>query len=301
MGFMDLFRRRGRRYGNYYYLDEYYARRERDEKAVLQNNIKPQNSVVTPQKDITEKSIEPEEVVKSESIKSDTSINNVTTVPAKPNENKPNEMESKVKSPGLVNTVDTKKETGYIFSKPLYREKKNIITFVVENTEIVNSHKNEILRLVKKIVNDNSTDLFLFLRVGNDQKFFDVLDSEKVVENKIIEDLFTENGNNECKIDFSKALKHIDEFLKLLRAELGILECNEKKYDIQNLSMIFIGTAEYDINSDSKKEITNLLNSIRTNRKIKTIKYFCMEDKETINAAMLGFPVVGHIVSDFYK
>ena len=299
MGFLNFFRRKSssRRYYGYDSWDDYYERKERYEKNCLQNNVKPVKTATIPNEVAKEN-------VKTEVEKVDVLKEKTETISTEKDDNKPvaiHVRDMKNMKDDIEVKEDSKKPNSFVFSRPIYREKKSIIIFAIENTAKVRDHKNEILRLTKKIVQDNSTSLFLFLRVGNNKKFFDILDSEEFEKEKIVDNLFLEDGTNETKVDFAEVLNHIDKFLSSLRAELGIYEYKEKKYDIENSSIIFVGTADYDGDNDSKKEILNLMSSIRANKKIKTIKYFCMEDKETINAAMLGFPVVGHIVSDFYK
>ena len=197
--------------------------------------------------------------------------------------------------------VEPRKATIFPLVKPVYKEKKNIIVFVVENTSKVNNYKAQILSLINKISNDNDSALFLFLKAGNNKKFYNVLDLKTIDEDKIIDSLLSVENDSCDEVDYVEVLKHINDFLVSLTVNLGELEYKEKKYDVQNISIIFIGTSDYYGDDESKVEISRLIRTIKVNKKTKTIKYFCMEDKETINAAMLGFPVVGHIVSDFYK
>jgi len=196
---------------------------------------------------------------------------------------------------------DSNKQSSFLTPKYMRREKKNIITFVLENTAKVREHKDEILRIIKKIVGDNHSSLFLFLQSGSNKKFFDVMDFETFNNDKILESLFSSDNPDDEKVDLEEVLKHLNTFLDSQKTSFGVLEYKEKKYDVENNSIIFIGTAAYDEKINSKKEIVELMSSIKAKRSVKTIKYFCMEDRETINAAMLGFPVIGHIVADFYK
>ena len=187
-----------------------------------------------------------------------------------------------------------------IYQRPVYRKKINAIAIAIENSTKVNEHKDYILPLIKKIVEDNKEALFLFLRYGNSQKFFDVLDYEALSNEKVLENLLFVAENDNDKIEMFNALSHINDFLKLQDPTLGF-EYKNRKYDVQNNSIIFIGTAVCIDTKDEKEKIMEVMRSIKAKSSVKAIKYFCMEDKETIDAAMLGFPIVGHIVSDFYK
>ena len=189
-----------------------------------------------------------------------------------------------------------KSYTPYYY-KPV--EKQNVIIFVLENRHEVSARKNEIIGLLKRIVDKNNTSLFWFLKLGNDEEFYDILDYSDINKKEILENMLSAQDKNEAKVDMEKALTTINDFFHALTLKLGNFEFKEKKYDIQNISIIFIGTADYDLKS--KKEIIHKFRLIKKFGRIKTIKYFCMEDKETVNAAMLGFPVIGHIESDFYK
>lgn len=181
---------------------------------------------------------------------------------------------------------------------PVYKEKKDVIIFVVENTFMVNEYKNEILRLINKIVEDNKECFFLFLRTGNHKQYFEVSDYQSIMKDNLLENLLI-SAEEDCAVDYLDVLKHIDSFLST--CIMGIFEYNHKKYDIQNNSIIFMGTGDCHHEEYSKKESMRLIKRINSRIKVKTIKYFCMEDSQTLKAATLGFPVIGHIVTDFYK
>ena len=50
----------------------------------------------------------------------------------------------------------------------------------------------------------------------------------------------------------------------------------------------------------AKKNISSYLKELKELKAFKGIKYFCIKDSDAIKVAALGFPVIGHIISDFY-
>lgn len=181
---------------------------------------------------------------------------------------------------------------------PIVKAKKDVIIFVIENTAMVNEYKNEILNLINKIVEGNKQSLFLFLRIGNSKKYFELMDYEVFTEESILKSLFTEDGINKTEVDYIGVLEHIHAFMLSC---ICSFKYKEIEYDLQSNNIIFVGAAECEYEESSKKEVFRLIKRIITRPKVKTVKYFCMEDNQTINAAALGFPVIGHIVTDFYK
>ena len=69
------------------------------------------------------------------------------------------------------------------------------------------------------------------------------------------------------------------------------------EYRISEMNAVFIGTGAHTDLDKARKA----LNSLLATNSIKSIKYFCVKDTDTINAALLGFPLIGHIESNFYK
>lgn len=181
-------------------------------------------------------------------------------------------------------------------------KKKNVIMIVLENTLVVREHKKEILALIKKIVSDNAESFFVFLRTGSDKKYFELMDFDKLEKEKVIDELFPDSFDVSEKVQLSDVLKHIHSTLEEQYSKFSILRYENKTYDIEANSIIFIGTAAYENTEEAKKEILKEMKFITSEKKrIKTIKYFCIIDKNTINAAMLGFPVIGHLITDFYR
>lgn len=326
MGFMDFFRRKNRYngYGDYGYWNGCAPSKVNAEKPVLKAPPKPKVPTTTDQhvnkgkvetrpivpttteERISERKVEtkPDSKViyedQLELVRANEFADKCREVVAKPNRT----IVAKYEQVEVANGVDAAISTKRWTSRFYRNEEKNVIIFAFENSDKVNSHKAEILQLVKKIVQDNASALFLFMRLGKNKRFFGIMNSETIDKGKIIDDLLfvdkvEEDKDKDDKVNYKEALNHINDFLDLVK--FGALEYKEKKYDIPSVRTIFVGTAEYGGDADSKAEISKLIGSIKASKKAKILKYFCMEDKETINAARLGFPVIGHIVSDFYK
>ncbi len=186
----------------------------------------------------------------------------------------------------------------YNSPRPVYREKKNIIIFAIENTSITKEHKNQILKIVEKIAKENQQALFMFLRIGNDKKYFNVVDYASFEKNKIIENLITSEEKEDENVDYTDVLNHINEFLV---STVINIDYKDKRYETSNNSIIFIGTGKCQQTEHAKIYGLSLITKICSKIKVKTLKYFCMEDYQTIDVATLGFPIIGHIVTDFYK
>lgn len=181
--------------------------------------------------------------------------------------------------------------------KPLRKENKDVVIIVVDNVSEVYEYQKEVVGLVNKITQSNKDSFFMVLRLGNDKKFFDVLNYEKLETEKVLDNLLTES-KTEVDVDYLEALKHIEAFYN---GTVFDFEYNDKKYDIKNIRILFVGTAQPVSDDKVKKDISKTLKELKQMGRIKAIKYFCMEDKQTFNAAKIGMPVIGHIQTDFYK
>lgn len=291
MGFFDFFRRPKKRYyyGDYY---EQFNHQHKQKDWNSSNRDKPyirkdimQSNLGTPTKPVETKKVETEEVKKAP-IVGDT----------KPAEVKKDDTASKADSNVKVDKDDVKPLFGSVFT-PIYKAKKDVIVFAIDNTSKVAEHKNEILNLVNKIVQDNEKCFFMFLRMCNHKKYFDILNYEAYQKEEILKALFVEGEEENAKVDYSDALKHINEFLI---SSIVDFELDGKKYELQNVRIIFIGAGTNEYAEDAKKETLECIKKITRRDKVKALKYFCMEDNQTINVAALGFPVIGHMVTDFY-
>jgi len=290
MGFFDFFRRpkKGYYYGDYYEHSNYQHKQKdwnssnRDKPYVRKDIMK--SNLDTPTKPVETKKVEAEEIKKVPVV-----------VDTKAGEVKKEDTASKTDLSAKADKDDVKPLFGSVFT-PIYKAKKDVIVFAIDNTSEVAEHKNEILHLVNKIVQDNEKCFFMFLRMCNHKKYFDILNYETYKKEEILKALFVES-EEEVKVDYSDALKHINDFLI---SSIVDFELDDKKYELQNVRIIFIGAGTNDYAEDAKKETLECIKKITRRDKVKALKYFCMEDNQTINIAALGFPVIGHIVTDFY-
>ena len=201
-------------------------------------------------------------------------------------------------SPAFYGPPTAEEYYRYYTPRTVYREKKNIIIFAIENSSMTKEHKNQILKIVEKITKENQQALFMFLRIGNDKKYFDILDYASFEKNKIIENLITSEEKEDENVDYTDVLNHINEFLV---STVINIDYKDRRYETSNNSIIFIGTGKCQQTEHAKIYGLSLITKICSKVKVKTLKYFCMEDYQTIDVAALGFPIVGHIVTDFYK
>lgn len=176
------------------------------------------------------------------------------------------------------------------------KEKKDVIVFVIEDSIYTSSYAKNIEAIVKRIVDSNKSSFFMMLKVGNDKQFFEPSDYESLIKDNMITRLF--NEGHDFLVDYVETLEHITKFCKDTVVEY---EYKGTKYDIQNISVIFIGSGKTNAGSETIEKVSKLVADIKNNKKTKTIKYFCMTDRQSIGVAKLGFPVIGHIDNDFYS
>lgn len=187
----------------------------------------------------------------------------------------------------------------YSFRKPIY---KDVVVLVIENSSYTRNYKEKILQIANKIVEANKECFFLLVRIGDDKKSYDILGFDKLNKDNIIDNWFTETMSQQC--DYLEAIKYIEEYYRklIIGFELWDEKIKDvKKYSIQNINVIFIGSGNESLDAESKKECMQILKRIKSKSRIKSIKYFCTLDSQTIGVAKLGFPVIGHIETDFYK
>ena len=179
-------------------------------------------------------------------------------------------------------------------------EKRNLIILAVENTSKVNLYRNVVLKLVSKIISDNKQDLFLILKLSNQNKYFDLLSTEDLKNANLPECLLSVD-NASCQVKLADALTHIYNFSKPLLKSFATISYNNLIYEINDIRIIFIGTGSKDANTNDEKEASEILHKLCESKEVKTIKYFCINDEDAIGAASIGFPIIGHIESNFYK
>ncbi len=178
-------------------------------------------------------------------------------------------------------------------------EKKKVIFIIIENSEKSKVYKNELQRIITKLVESNREELFCLIKIGKGSKNFGVCDYMKIKNTRIIEGLFSDfdfRGN----ISFSSAISFIHETIKELERNSFVFKYEQKKFKIAKGDFVVIGTDALTISREQKVHIRNAIKEIKNSTFMKSIKYFCIHDSEVVLAASLGFPLIGHIVTDFY-
>lgn len=196
-------------------------------------------------------------------------------------------------------SLQTFKGEFYTFKKPIY---KDVVVLVIENSVFTREYSEKILQIAKKIIESNKESFFLFIRTGDDKKTYFSLNSDFLEKEKIIDNWFSKINAQEC--NYLEVMSFIDKYYKSIITGIELQDIHDKesqKYFIQNINIVFIGSGTTTLEKEDKKEFMRLLKSLKNKTTIKSIKYFCVLDSQTINVAKLGFPVIGHIETDFYK
>lgn len=184
-------------------------------------------------------------------------------------------------------------------SPPIQRtHPKEVIAFVVENSADVLTYKDEVLKIIKNIVDSKKASLFLFLRIGNGGKFFELMDYDDVTKGNIVSNLLSENASN-VKTGLTSALFHIKGTLK--KSLLPKFTFKKLLYNVSTFSIICIGSGAVEGEEFAKKAIASCIEDLKEFTVLKGIKYFCIKDRDAIKVAALGFPVIGHIIPNFYE
>lgn len=182
------------------------------------------------------------------------------------------------------------------FRKYYRKQKKDIIVFVIENSLYTRCYAQNIQAIVKRIIDSNKSAFFMMLKVGDGKRFFETSDYDTLTKDNVVASLF--NESQQGNVDYIEVLDHITKFYKDTIVDY---EYKSTKYDIQNISVVVIGSGKTYIDSEATENISKFVADIKNNKKTKTIKYFCMTDRQSIDVAKLGFPVIGHIDNDFYS
>jgi len=187
-----------------------------------------------------------------------------------------------------------------VFEKPIRYEARPLIVVAVENTREVCEYYTDITSLLKKIVSDNKDSFFLFLRMGENQKYFDILHHDKLKENNLPEGILSNKVEHDVSVRLADALSHIYENIKTKPLAPLRFKHNEKDYEISSSKIIVIGSGKIDSISSDQRQACEFVKSICDIKSVKAFKYFCLKDRNAINAAKIGFPEIGHIDYTFY-
>jgi hypothetical protein len=147
---------------------------------------------------------------------------------------------------------------------------------------------------------DNKDSFFLFLRMGENKKYFDILHHDKLKENNLPDCILSTNIASDVSVQLSDALAHIDSAIKQPTLLPLRFKHNDKDYEISSYKIIVIGSGKIDSTSSDQNQSCEFVKAICNTRNVKAFKYFCLKDRNSINAAKIGFPEIGHIVYTFY-
>ena len=217
---------------------------------------------------------------------------------------KKNPFISNKKDDGLEKLVETKEQNE---SKPYipynnygyWLNKKTVIFFVIEDTVDVKKYANQINAITKRIIKENDSELFSFMVPNGKDTQINLLSASLIERDKTVESILKSDDKTEISVKLLDPLRNIAYFLEYVKKSFGKIYRGKSEFYVEKCKIIFIGTGEYEKNL--QQDVTELIKFINNQTLVKTMKYFCMKDSQTVNAAKLGFPVIGHIEYDFYK
>lgn len=175
---------------------------------------------------------------------------------------------------------------------------KEVFAFVLENSTETLKHKERIINIITQTVEKKKDAIFLFVKVGSDKKPFIPMDYTTVIEKNIISSLITESTDIEVP-NLASALFYLVNNLNVFSS--NTFSFGKVKYKLGNCSIVCIGTGACVQSEESLKIISSCISKLQNVSKLKAFKYFCIKDSDAIRVSALGFPVIGHIISDFYE
>lgn len=174
---------------------------------------------------------------------------------------------------------------------------RDVIAFMVENSNDTFEHKESIVNIVSQTVEKKKDAIFLFVKVGNEQTPFTPMDYKAVKEGNVISSLITKSEDNELP-NLASALFYLVNNLNVFASDT--FSFDKLNYKLGSCSIVCIGTGSCIQNDNSTEIISSCISRLQKISKLKTFKYFCIKDTDAIRVSALGFPVIGHIISDFY-
>lgn len=228
--------------------------------------------------------------------------NEVKTIPERPQVSGMPKLERPEIKPfgNIVNPQKTLEPVGttkWPSIKPVI-PKKDVIAFVVENSSETLLIKDSIEKLIKKIADSKKDSIFLFIKTGNAQKSYAYLNYDDVIKQDIISSLITSSEYQE-NVNLAAALFYLKNTFKFFAS--GTFTFKNEKYRLNNCSILCIGSSSFSTENDVADISIQCIKELRQIPELKNFKYFCVKDSDCIKVASLGFPVVGHIISDFYQ
>lgn len=174
---------------------------------------------------------------------------------------------------------------------------KDVFAFLVENSSDTLTQKESIINIISQTVERKKDAIFLFVKVGNDKTPFLPMDYKTVMEKDIISSLITKSETDELP-NLASALFYLVNNLNVFAADT--FSFGKTKYKLGTCSIVCIGTGACTQNESSDEIISSCISKLQNISKLKAFKYFCIKDSDAIRVSALGFPVIGHIIADFY-
>lgn len=175
---------------------------------------------------------------------------------------------------------------------------KEVFAFLVENSSDTLAQKESIINIISQTVESKKDAIFLFVKVGNDKTPFSPMDYKAVKEKDIISSLITKSETDELP-NLASALFYLVNNLNVFAADS--FSFAKTKYKLGTCSIVCIGTGACIQNENSSEIISSCISKLQKISKLKAFKYFCIKDSDAIRVSALGFPVIGHMVSNFYE
>lgn len=199
----------------------------------------------------------------------------------------------------IVPKNPTKEPTFYeIIRKPIYKSLNLAFILVEENFEM-NEKSKEIKEIISNMLNNRKDAAFILISYGADIKIYDILTSNSINKESTIGKIVS--FVNTCKdVDLLAAIGYVLQFIENVKCNDDLLEVNAEKFKINSFNVITIGTGKSNGILIDKNEIMKIID-ILSNKYSVNMKYFCINDVETVEAAKLGFGLIGHINSNFYS
>lgn len=166
--------------------------------------------------------------------------------------------------------------------KPIVNKKLTIL--LLENTAEVDKEKENILKIVKKLV---SSGLLIIISYGNNVKVsqtFDISTFENIE--------FEYNGSTDNKACLYDALVELEGVVN--KMYMKIEEGEKEKVMVNNIDVVGIGTCKDNYSLVSKEQGINYFYTVTRKRDVIT-KYFCLTEESFIKAAEIGFHSIAAI------
>lgn len=189
----------------------------------------------------------------------------------------------------------------FVYRKPML-SKKTVIAICVENSIMTQAYRSKIYNLISKVIEDNKDALFLLTRMDNQNEYFELAEYFDLKHQDLQKSLFPLGSCSTRYINLSDALAHVCDYATLPNSKLeNAITFKYRRFEVDNYKIIFIGTGITDSTSQEMQLSSEFLKLLCASNNVKAIKYFCTKDEYTINASSIGFPVIGHIESNFYE